>query len=302
MYGAVIGDTVGSRHEFGGLRSTRFEFFGPGCHFTDDTVCTAAAADILLNGRRPAETMQAWCRRYPDCSWGARFGGWIHEETPTPYGSYGNGAAMRVSPAAFLNRDRPLAEALAAADRVTRITHDHPEGMKGARAATHAIWLAFQGEAPRSIATAIAYHARAPPQTRSEALRQAAGWPPPNHGFLEVAGNQSRYDLSRDVATIRETYEYNETCQRTVPEALVCALEAPDFEQAIRNAVSLGGDADTLAAIAGPVAEALHGIPADFISFAETEILREAPDILDLALFRPKPPRTGRSLQCHSRE
>ena len=250
MYGAVIGDYVGSRHEFGGFRSTRFEFFGPGCNFTDDTVCTAAVADILLKGRRPAETMQAWCRRYPDCSWGARFGGWIHEETPTPYGSYGNGAAMRVSPAAFLNRERPLAKALAAADRVTRITHDHPEGMKGARAATHAIWLAFRGEVPRSITKAI---------TRT-------------YG----------YDLSRDVATIRETYEYNETCQRTVPEALVCALEAPDFEQAIRNAVSLGGDADTLAAIAGPVAEALHGIPADFISFAETEILREAPDILEV--------------------
>ena len=248
MYGAVIGDYVGSRHEFAGSRSTRFEFFGPGCHFTDDTVCTAAVADILLNGRRPAETMQAWCRRYPHCSWGARFGGWIHQETPTPYGSYGNGSAMRVSPAAFLNRDRTLAEALAAADRVTRITHDHPEGMKGARAATHAIWMAFQGEAPRSIATAI---------TRT-------------YG----------YDLSRDVGTIRETYQYNETCQRTVPEALVCALEGADFEQAIRNAVSLGGDADTLAAIAGPVAEALHGVPADLISFAQTEILREAPDVL----------------------
>ena len=138
---------------------------------------------------------------------------------------------MRVSPAAFLNRRRTLAEALAAADRVTRITHDHPEGMKGARATTHAIWLAFQGEAPRSIAAAIA----------------------------ETYG----YDLSRDVATIRETYEYNETCQRTVPEAMVCGLEAADFERAIRNAVSLGGDADTLAAIARPVAEALYGIPAD---------------------------------------
>ena len=128
--------------------------------------------------------------------------------------------------------------------------------MKGARAATHAIWLAFRGEVPRSITKAI---------TRT-------------YG----------YDLSRDVATIRETYEYNETCQRTVPEALVCALEAPDFEQAIRNAISLGGDADTLAAIAGPVAEALHGIPADFISFAETEILREAPDILEVirAMYR----------------
>ena len=163
---------------------------------------------------------------------------------------------MRVSPAAFLNRERPLAKALAAADRVTRITHDHPEGMKGARAATHAIWLAFQGEVPRSITTAI---------TRT-------------YG----------YDLSRDVATIRETYEYTRRVSAPCPKRWVCALEAQDFEQAIRNAVSLGGDADTLAAIAGPVAEALHGIPADFISFAETEILREAPDILEVirAMYR----------------
>ena len=247
MYGAVIGDYVGSRYEFGNFRSTEFEFFGPGCHFTDDTVCTAAVADILLNGRDPAPTMQAWCRRYPDCSWGARFGRWIREEAPVPYGSYGNGAAMRVSPAAFLNRNRPLSDALAAADRVTEITHDHPEGMKGARAATHAIWMAFQRETPRSIAAAIA----------------------------GIYG----YDLTREVASIRETYEYNETCQRTVPEALVCALEAPDFEAAIRNAVSLGGDADTLAAIAGSLAEALHGIPPGLIAFAETDILRDAPDI-----------------------
>ncbi len=248
MYGAVIGDYVGSRYEFGNHRSTRFEFFGSGCHFTDDTVCTAAVADILLHGRDPVATMQAWCRRYPDCSWGGRFGRWIHEPAPAPYGSYGNGAAMRVSPAAFLHRARPLAEALAAADRVTRITHDHPEGMKGARATTHAIWLAFQGETAGPIAAAI---------------HKTYG-----------------YDLSRSVATIRETHEYNETCQRTVPEALVCAFEATNFEQAIRNAVSLGGDADTLAAIAGPVAEALYGIPPDFISLVETGVLGDAPDIL----------------------
>ena len=250
MYGAVIGDYVGSRYEFEDFRSTRFEFFGPGCHFTDDTVCTAAVADILLHGREPAATMQAWCRRYPNCSWGGRFASWIHLERPAPYGSYGNGAAMRVSPAAYLNRHRSLSEAFAAADRVTGITHDHPEGMKGARAVTHAIWMAFQGETPSSIAAAITG----------------------THG----------YDLSRDVAAIRETYEYNETCQRTVPEALVCALEARDFEQAVRNAVSLGGDADTLAAIAGSVAEALHGIPEAFIPFAEAEILRDAPDIRDV--------------------
>lgn len=262
MYGAVIGDTVGSRFEFGNQRSTRFEFFDPRSHFTDDTVCTAAVADILMNGRDPAATMQAWCRRHPDCSWGSRFASWIHEAAPTPYGSYGNGAAMRVSPAAFLNRNRPLADALADADRVTGITHDHPEGMKGARAATHATWMAFQGASPGAVA---------------EAITASYG-----------------YDLSRTVAEIRETYEYNETCQRTVPEALVCALTAPDFETAIRNAVSLGGDADTLAAIAGPLAEALHGIPPDLVAYAETDILKAAPDIREvLRAMYTSPRRSG---------
>ena len=248
MFGAVIGDFVGSRWEFARCKRKDFAFFAEDCRFTDDSVCTAAVADILLHRRPPAAALQEWCRRYPGRGYGAGFGRWIHAASPAPYGSYGNGAAMRVSPAAFLNRRSPLADALAASDRVTGVTHNHPEGMKGARAATHAIWLASQGAAPERI--------------------------------RETVAAEYRYDLTRSVPEIRETYEYNETCQRTVPEAITCALEAEGFEDAVRNAASLGGDADTLAAIAGPLAEALHGIPDAFLRHARTEILKDAPDIL----------------------
>jgi len=251
MFGAVLGDYVGSRWEFFlGKPPKDFRFFTDHCEFTDDSVCTAAVADILLNDRPPAFALQDWCRRYPYCSWGGMFGSWIFKADPRPYGSYGNGSAMRVSPAAFLNRRRPLADALAASDRVTRITHDHPEGMKGARAATHAIWLAYQDEPP-------------------EAIRR-------------VVEETYDYDLSRSVAEIRPNYSFNAICQKTVPEAITCALEARDFEEAIRNAVWIGGDAETLAAIAGPLAEALHGIPSEFLRYLREVILEDAPDILEI--------------------
>ena len=157
---------------------------------------------------------------------------------------------MRVSPAAALNRDRPVEAALRAADRVTAVTHDHPEGMKGARATTHAIWLAYQGAGAAQVRQTVE-HA---------------------HG----------YDLSRTVDQIRPGYSFDETCQRTVPEAITCALESASFEDAVRNAVSLGGDADTLAAIAGPIAEALHGLPQDLVATAIHAHLSNAPDIVDV--------------------
>ena len=133
------------------IKTKDFPFFGDYCRFTDDSVCTIAVADILLHDLPPAETMQKWCRRYPRRGYGGNFGYWIYANPPEPYGSYGNGAAMRVSPAAFLNRNN-LDAALSASDKVTRITHNHPEGIKGARATTHAIWLAFQGENPETSA------------------------------------------------------------------------------------------------------------------------------------------------------
>lgn len=155
---------------------------------------------------------------------------------------------MRVSPAAFLNQNRPLEKALTAADRVTEITHNHPEGMKGARAVTHAIWLAFQEYGPERI-----------------------------RGTIEC---EYGYDLSRTVDEIRPGYSFNKTCQGTVPEAITCALESASFQDAVRNAISLGGDADTLAAIAGPIAESIHGIPHYLVAKAKGSYLAEAPDIV----------------------
>lgn len=227
MIGAIIGDIAGSIYEFKNYRAKDFEFFGRGADYTDDTVCTIAVADALLNGLDPAQTLAAWCRRHPGRGYGGMFGQWIHSRELHPYGSYGNGAAMRVSPAGLLGRT--LDGALDMAQRVTAVTHNHPEGLKGAAATVHAIFLARQGAARERI---------------REAIAAAYG-----------------YDLDRTVDAIRPHYVFNESCQGTVPEALVCAFEARDFEDAIRNAVSIGGDSDTVAAIAGGVAEALFGVP-----------------------------------------
>ena len=249
MLGAIIGDIVGSIYEWDRIKTKDFTFFSHNCDFTDDSVCTVAVADILLHDRPPAETMQEWCRRYPLSGYGAMFSEWIYEEVPEPYGSYGNGAAMRVSPAAFLHRDN-LDAALAASDKVTLITHNHPEGIMGARATTHAIWLAYQGESPVHIRNVITA--------------------------------EYDYDLTQTVADIRPDYFFNETCQGTVPQAITCALESESFEDAVRNAISLGGDSDTLGAIAGPIAEALHGISQDIKAQAENRYLADAPDILEV--------------------
>ena len=237
-------------YEWNRIKTKDFEFFGAECEYTDDSVCTAAVAEILLDNLPAAPTLQRWCRRHPGRGYGGMFAGWIEHTELAPYGSFGNGAAMRVSSAAFLNRDRPVEVALRAADRVTGVTHDHPEGMKGARATTHAIWLGFQG--------AGAAHIR-------RTIEHAYG-----------------YDLSRTVDEIRPGYSFDETCQRTVPEAITCALESESYEDAIRNAISLGGDADTLAAIAGPSAEALHGLPQNLIATAINTHLATAPDIVEV--------------------
>ena len=250
MWGAIIGDTVGSVYEWNRIKTKNFAFFGPECKYTDDSVCTAAVAQILLDDLPPASTLQQWCRRHPGRGYGGMFTQWIEVADPEPYGSYGNGAAMRVSPAAYLCRYRTLDDALEAADRVTAVTHDHVEGMKGARAATHAIWLALRAANPDDIRRAIE--------------------------------GEYGYDLSRSVDQIRPDYHFDETCQGTIPEAITCGLEGTSFKDAVRNAVSLGGDADTLAAIAGPIAEGMFGIPAELIDTTKQLYLGQAPDIVDV--------------------
>lgn len=227
MLGALIGDIVGSIYEWDNHRSKDFPFFGPGADYTDDSVLTMAVADALLDGQPPQKALFLWATRHPGRGYGGGFGRWLETWDLAPYGSWGNGAAMRVSPAALLANS--LDEALSLATSVTNVTHDHPEGIKGARATAHAIFLARFKAGPEEIRRTIA---------------DAYG-----------------YDMDRTVDGIRPHYRFNETCQETVPEALICALEATGFEDAIRNAISIGGDSDTVAAIAGPVAEARFGIP-----------------------------------------
>ncbi len=234
MFGAIIGDIIGSRWEFRRIKTKQFPLFSNRNGVTDDSIKTVAVADALMNDKDPAESLRFWGRQI---MLGARVGGygmrfinWLAAPTvQPPYNSWGNGGAMRVSPAGFLARN--LDECLGMAARVTEVTHNHPEGMKGALATAHAIWLARQHMAVADI--------------RIEISRVYA------------------YDLSLSVDTIRAEHKYNESAQGCVPEAIICALEATDFEDAIRNAVSLGGDADTLAAIAGGIAEALYGIPEE---------------------------------------
>ncbi|MBL8382710.1 MAG: ADP-ribosylglycohydrolase family protein [Burkholderiales bacterium] len=228
MLGAIIGDIVGSVYEFDNLRRTDFTpLFHPEADFTDDTVCTIAVAEALLDGRHPGEALLDWCTRYPGRGYGGRFAEWLRRGDLKPYRSFGNGSAMRVGPAGLLAAS--LEEARVLAERVTVVTHDHPEGIKGAVATAEAIWLARSGASAPDIRAHVAA----------------------THG----------YDMARTTDGIRPVYRFNETCQQTVPEALICALEATDFEHAIRLSISIGGDSDTVAAIAGAVAEARFGVP-----------------------------------------
>ncbi len=231
MLGAIIGDSVGAVYEFKNYRAKDFTpFFHPKAFFTDDTVCTIAVADALVNGKDPATTLREWGRRYWDNGgWGQRFALWIATDGMGPYNSLGNGAAMRVSAAGLLATS--IEEAIALSDRVTEVTHNHPEGMRGGAATAVAIHMARTGRGAEEIRQAIV--------------------------------QRFQYDLTPSVDEIRPTYRYNERSQDTVPQALTCALEANDYEDAIRNAISIGGDSDTIAAIAGAVAEALFGISDD---------------------------------------
>ncbi len=231
MIGAIIGDIVGSRFEFNNHRSTDFELFGPGCNYTDDTVMTVAVADAAMNNKSFSTTMREYGAKYP-CpmgGYGGRFGQWLHSANPHPYDSFGNGSAMRVSPCALLskgNREWALTKAAMSA----MPTHNHPEGVKGALATTDAILMAFDGASKEDMRMYL----------------------------TELYG----YDLDFTCDDIRATNQFNETCMVTVPQAIVAFLDSSSFEDAIRLAVSIGGDSDTIAAICGPIAEAFYGVPA----------------------------------------
>ena len=249
MYGAILGDIIGSPFEFDrGDKTKEFDLFTKGCDFTDDSVMTIAVGEALLAVGPQATikeieeavvtNMQDWGGRYPHAGYGGKFRHWLKEKNPKPYGSYGNGSAMRVSAAGWLydsmERTREVARATA------NVTHNHQEGIKGAEATASAIYMARNGSSKEEI--------------------------------KEYIEREFHYDLSRRLDNIRPYYHHVESCQETVPEAIIAFLESKDFEDAVRNAVSLGGDTDTLGAITGSIAEAFYGIPAVLIAECKSRI------------------------------
>ena len=234
MLGAIIGDMAGSIYEFHNHRSKEFPFFGVGCYPTDDSIMTIAVAKAILENDGKAEGlekqavkwMQKIGRQYPNCGYGRRFYGWVFARDPHPYGSLGNGSAMRVSPCGWAGKTLDEVKALSRA--VTIVSHNHPEGVKGAEATACAIFLARTGHSKEQI-----------------------------RSFTE----EHYYALDFTIDGIRPTYRFDVTCQGTVPQAIEAFLESDSFEDAIRTAISVGGDSDTLAAITGGIAEAFYGIP-----------------------------------------
>ena len=225
MFGAIVGDIIGSVHEWAGTKTKDFPLFVEDSTFTDDTVLTVAVAEWILSGDDLVDLFHSAYREFPGRGYGGMFHDWAGKRRREPYGSYGNGSAMRVSPVGFAFDT--LDEVLERAERSAAVTHDHREGIRGAQAAAAAIFLA------RTV------------RDREEIRRT-----------LE---ERFGYDLSTPLDAIRPRYTFNETCQGTVPQAIRAFLESADYEDAIRNAISLGGDADTLACITGGMAEAYHG-------------------------------------------
>ncbi len=259
MLGAIIGDIVGSRFEFdNGNKSREFELFTPECEFTDDTVMSVAVAEALMDagvdGDQEAvkvhlvDSLKKWGQKYPNAGYGARFIGWVlSDEKLQPYGSYGNGSAMRVSPAGWmydsLERTREVARWTA------EITHSHKEGIKGAESTAAAIYMARKGATQQEIRDYIAA--------------------------------EFGYDLTRTLDEIRPTYHHVEDCMRTMPEAFECFLEADSYEACLRNVMYIGGDTDTLGAIAGAIAEVFWGIPEEIASRGVTYLTADLKEVVD---------------------
>lgn len=258
MYGAILGDIIGSPFEFDrGDKTKDFKLFSRRSHFTDDSVMTLAVCEALLKVGQDAtvkeiedtviSSMQSWGRRYPRAGYGGYFRRWLTARHPEPYNSFGNGSAMRVSAVGWLydslEKTRTVTKATA------NVTHNHPEGIKGAEATASAIFMARNGSSKEEIKK-----------------------------YIE---KEFHYDLNRTLNEIRPGYHMDETCQKTVPEAIITFLEATDFEDAIRNAVSLGGDTDTLGAITGSIAEAYYGIPEWLMTECRKRINRDMRVVLD---------------------
>ncbi|MEM6599608.1 MAG: ADP-ribosylglycohydrolase family protein [Cyanobacteria bacterium P01_C01_bin.69] len=234
MLGAIAGDIIGSVYEFDRHKSKDFALFTPQSTFTDDSILSVAVAETILQGGRYAESIKRYAQQYPDPmgGYGARFDQWAHTASLQPYNSWGNGSAMRVSPVGFAYDN--MAAVMNAARQSAEVTHNHPEGVKGAQATAACILLARQSCSKDEI-----------------------------KAFVEEVFS---YDVSRSLDEIRVTYTFNESCQGTVPESIVAFLASTDFEDAIRNTISLGGDTDTMGAITGGIAEAFYGGVPDAIA------------------------------------
>lgn len=248
MIGAIIGDIVGSVYEFNNIKTTDFDIFNQKAYFTDDTVLSVAVADCILNQRDYAEAFRDYGNRYYNKGYGGNFRKWLKKTNPKPYNSWGNGSAMRVSPVGFAFNS--LEEVMEHAKKSAVVTHNHPEGIKGAQATAVGIFLARQGKSKAEIRSHIS--------------------------------STFRYDLNRTVAQIRSTYSFDVSCQGTVPEAFIVFLESDSFENAIRLAISLGGDSDTLACIAGALAQAFYKkIDEDMLQYAKAKLPKDLSEVVE---------------------
>ena len=257
MFGAILGDIIGSPYEFDrGQKVKDFPLFRESSLFTDDTVMTIAVAEAFMEAEKDTteeeirqllvSNMRRWGRKYPYAGYGMRFSIWLAEPRPKPYGSYGNGSAMRVSSAAWLFDDLETVRKMARLS--AEVTHNHPEGIKGAESTAAAIFLARTGKSKAEI-----------------------------RAYIET---EFGYDLSRTCDEIRPDYYHVESCMETVPEAITAFLEGESFEDVIRTAVSLGGDCDTLTAIAGSMAEGFYGIPEVMKKESYKRVTDEMADVM----------------------
>ena len=243
LLGSIAGDIIGSAYEFHNIRTTEFPLFTERSHYTDDTVMTLAVANKILHKSTYERELQDFGRRYPKSGFGTNFKEWIFSNEPKPYNSYGNGSAMRVSPIAYVYND--IDDVLSEAKHSAEITHNHPEGIKGAQAVAAAVFLARNGSSKDEIKNYITQN--------------------------------FNYDLNRTIDNIRLNYHFDETCQGSVPEAIIAFLESQDFEASIRLAVSIGGDSDTIASITGAISEAFYkDIPKEI----KEEVIKLLPDDL----------------------
>jgi len=248
MIGAIAGDIIGSVYEANPIKSTSFPLFSPHSRFTDDTVLTVAVAFSILNNVDYASAIKKFGLKYPHAGYGGSFYRWLHSVESKPYNSWGNGSAMRVSPVGFAFNS--IKDVLAEAKKSAEVTHNHPEGIKGAQATALAVYLARKGK------------------TKTEIRREIS--------------ERFAYDLNRTIDEIRPDYHFDVSCQGSVPEAIIAFLESKDYEDAIRKGISLGGDSDTIACIAGGIAQAFYKeIPTEIILKVRKMLPEEFLTIID---------------------